>query len=85
MAARKVTVKLAGEQVDAIRKLVDSGGAQSVSGFVQHAVSVALDNVAGWGVLLADAICARRAHQRVVTSDPEDLTRLDPTLDVVPM
>ena len=35
---------------------------------------------------VADAhvvICARRAGQRVVTSDPDDLRRLDPTLDLV--
>ena len=28
-------------------------------------------------------ICARRANQQVVTSDPDDLRRLDPTLHVV--
>jgi predicted nucleic acid-binding protein len=28
-------------------------------------------------------VCARRAGQRVVTSDPDDLRRLDPGLDVV--
>jgi hypothetical protein len=28
-------------------------------------------------------ICARRSHQRVVTSDPDDLRALDPTLEVV--
>lgn len=27
-------------------------------------------------------ICARRAHQRVVTSDPDDLSTLDPTLEL---
>jgi hypothetical protein len=27
-------------------------------------------------------VCARRAHQRVVTSDPDDLRRLDPTIEV---
>ena len=35
---------------------------------------------------IADAhvvICARRAAQQVVTSDPDDLHRLDPQLDVV--
>jgi hypothetical protein len=30
-------------------------------------------------------VCARRAHQRVVTSDPDDLRRLDPTIEVVPV
>ncbi len=28
-------------------------------------------------------ICARRSQQRVVTTDPEDLRRLDPTLQMV--
>lgn len=28
-------------------------------------------------------VCARRAHQRVVTSDPNDLRRLDPTIEVL--
>lgn len=28
-------------------------------------------------------ICARRSQQRVVTTDPEDLRRLDPTLQLV--
>lgn len=28
-------------------------------------------------------ICARRAHQRVVTSDPGDLRLLDPTIEVL--
>jgi hypothetical protein len=27
-----------------------------VSGFVQHAVGVSLDDVAGWGAMLADAL-----------------------------
>jgi hypothetical protein len=35
-------------------KLDQPGGA--VSGFVQHAVSVALDDVAGWGAMLAEAL-----------------------------
>ena len=35
---------------------VESRGAPSTSGFVQHAVSVALGDVAGWGALLADAL-----------------------------
>jgi Arc/MetJ-type ribon-helix-helix transcriptional regulator len=56
MATRKVTVTLDEGQVDRIRRLVEAGSAQSVSGFVQHAVSVALDDVAGWGALLAEAL-----------------------------
>jgi predicted nucleic acid-binding protein len=30
-------------------------------------------------------ICARRARQRIVTSDPEDVRHLDPTVQVVPV
>ena len=56
MATRKVTVTLEDVQLDAIRKLVDAGTSPSVSGFVQRAVSVALDDVAGWGALLAEAL-----------------------------
>ncbi len=56
MATRKVTVTLDAAQVERIRKLVDAGSAPSVSGFVQHAVSVTLDDVAGWGALLAEAL-----------------------------
>jgi Arc/MetJ-type ribon-helix-helix transcriptional regulator len=53
---RKVTVTLPAEQVEGIRRLVASGGASSVSGFVQHAVSVALNDVGGWGALLTEAL-----------------------------
>jgi Arc/MetJ-type ribon-helix-helix transcriptional regulator len=56
MATRKVTVTLEETQLDQIRRLVDRGSASSVSGFVQHAVSVSLDDVAGWGALLAEAL-----------------------------
>lgn len=53
---RKVTVTLPLEAVAAIRALVDEGKADSVSGFVQHAVQVSLDDVAGWGAMLAEAL-----------------------------
>lgn len=56
MATRKVTVTLDEEQLARIRRLVSDGKAASISGFVQHAVSVALDDVAGWGAMLADAL-----------------------------
>jgi len=56
MATRKVTVTLDETQLDQIRRLVDAGSASSVSGFVQHAVAAALDDVAGWGALLAEAL-----------------------------
>lgn len=56
MATKKVTVTLDESQLQRIRALVDAGSAPSVSGFVQHAVSVTLDDVAGWGALLAEAL-----------------------------
>jgi Arc/MetJ-type ribon-helix-helix transcriptional regulator len=56
MATRKVTITLDEEHVQRIRDLVASGRAASVSGFVQHAVTVALDDVAGWGAMLAQAL-----------------------------
>ncbi len=56
MATRKITVTLEETQVGQIRALVDAGTAASVSGFVQHAVAVALDDIAGWGAMLAEAL-----------------------------
>jgi hypothetical protein len=56
MASRKLTITLDEAQVLQIRDLVSAGRAASVSGFVQHAVGVALDDVAGWGAMLARAL-----------------------------
>lgn len=56
MATKKITVTLDEEQVQQIRRLVAAGRAASVSGFVQHAVGVAIDDVAGWGAMLAQAL-----------------------------
>jgi len=58
MATRKVTITLDEAQLGQIRSLVQAGTAASVSGFVQHAVAVALDDVAGWGAMLAEALRA---------------------------
>ncbi len=52
----KVTVTLPVESVEAIRRLVADGQADTVSSFVQHAVQVSLDDVAGWGALLSQAL-----------------------------
>ncbi len=35
-----------------------------MSGFVQHAVAVALDDVAGWGAMLASALKETGNHLR---------------------
>jgi Arc/MetJ-type ribon-helix-helix transcriptional regulator len=56
MATRKVTITLDEAQLGQIRSLVEARTAPSVSGFVQHAVAVALDDVAGWGAMLAEAL-----------------------------
>jgi Arc/MetJ-type ribon-helix-helix transcriptional regulator len=56
MATQKVTITLEQAQLDQIRALVAAGSAASVSGFVQHAVTVSLDDVAGWGATLAEAL-----------------------------
>ena len=56
MASKKVTITLDEAQLERIRALVVAGVAPSVSGFVQHAVGVSLDDVAGWGALLAEAL-----------------------------
>jgi Arc/MetJ-type ribon-helix-helix transcriptional regulator len=56
MATKKVTITLEAADLDRIRDLVADGSASSVSGFVQHAVGVALDDVAGWGAMLAEAL-----------------------------
>jgi Arc/MetJ-type ribon-helix-helix transcriptional regulator len=56
MAMKKITVTLDEDELARIRGLVESGKAPSVSGFVQHAVRVSLDDVAGWGAMLAQAL-----------------------------
>jgi Arc/MetJ-type ribon-helix-helix transcriptional regulator len=56
MATKKVTVTLPEEQLEHIRRLVATGKATSISGFVQHAVGVSLDDIAGWGAMLAEAL-----------------------------
>lgn len=55
-STQKVTVTLPISTVAAMRRLVDAGQATSMSGFVQHAVGVALDDVAGWDALLHEAL-----------------------------
>lgn len=115
MASKKITITLDDEQVLQIRNLVTAGRATSVSGFVQHAVGVAIDearlsrlirqptrdvvpldrvDAVNVGRLLSSSgtsdvvdahvvVCARRSAQRVVTSDPTDLSLLDRTLELI--
>ncbi len=56
MATKKITITIEKDQFDRVQSLVNGGKAKSVSGFVQHAVGVALDDVAGWGALLSQAL-----------------------------
>jgi Arc/MetJ-type ribon-helix-helix transcriptional regulator len=56
MATSKVTVTIDDEQLAAVRELVRTGKARSVSAFGQHAVGVSLADFAGWGVLLGQAL-----------------------------
>jgi Arc/MetJ-type ribon-helix-helix transcriptional regulator len=56
MATKKVTITIDENQLERIRALVKAGTTSSVSGFVQHAVAVALDDIAGWGAMLAEAL-----------------------------
>ncbi|CAN5562876.1 hypothetical protein BH24ACT13_BH24ACT13_02990 [soil metagenome] len=57
-ATRKVTITLSIAALEAVRRLVEVGQAGSVSGFVQHAVGVALDDVAGWDTALSEALAS---------------------------
>jgi Arc/MetJ-type ribon-helix-helix transcriptional regulator len=56
MATTKITITLPDDQVQAIRELVAAGKASTVSGFVQHAVGIALFDAAGWQAMLNDAL-----------------------------
>jgi Arc/MetJ-type ribon-helix-helix transcriptional regulator len=56
MATAKITITLPYEQIEEIRALVESGKAPNVSAFVQHAVRVALHDVAGWREMLDEAL-----------------------------
>jgi Arc/MetJ-type ribon-helix-helix transcriptional regulator len=56
MATTKVTITLEDDQLAAVRKLVATGKARNVSSFVQHAVSVSLSDVSGWGAMLGLAL-----------------------------
>ena len=49
MATKKVTVTLDTNQLEQIQSLVAAGKLDSVSGFVQHAVTVSLADMVGWG------------------------------------
>ncbi len=69
MASKKVTITLDELDLERVRALVEAGQAASVSGFVQHAVRVSLDDVAGWGAALASTGGALTAEERAWADD----------------
>jgi Arc/MetJ-type ribon-helix-helix transcriptional regulator len=80
MATTKITITLEEDQLDAIREYVGAGKASSVSGFVKHAVGVALFDAAGWQTMLNDALRQtggrlkkeERAWADALLHDPEE-------------
>ena len=56
MATTKITVTLPQDQVEEIHALVSAGEAPSVSGFVKHAMGIALHDAAGWREMLELAL-----------------------------
>jgi Arc/MetJ-type ribon-helix-helix transcriptional regulator len=56
MATSKITITLPDEQLTEVRRLVAAGKAASVSGFVQHAVGVAIHDAAGWQEMLDEVL-----------------------------
>jgi hypothetical protein len=58
MATTKLTITLENEQLEEVRKLVSAGASSSVSGFVKHAVGIALHDAAGWKQMLEGALKA---------------------------
>jgi Arc/MetJ-type ribon-helix-helix transcriptional regulator len=56
MATTKVTVTVGDDQLRDIGAQVAAGLAPSVSGFVKHAIRIALFDAAGWREMLSDAL-----------------------------
>ncbi|HEY2551147.1 MAG TPA: hypothetical protein VGI64_11270 [Streptosporangiaceae bacterium] len=54
--ASKLTITLDDANLYRVRALVAAGKARSVPEFIQHAVAIALDDVADWENLLANAL-----------------------------
>lgn len=56
MATTKITITLPNDQLQEIRALVEAGTTPSISGFVKHAVGIALLDAAGWKEMLEQAL-----------------------------
>lgn len=58
MATVKLTITLDEAQLDEVRRIVEAGRADSVSGFVKHAVAIAIHDAAGWQAMLDESLAA---------------------------
>lgn len=58
MATIKLTITLDAAQLDDVKRMVETGRAASVSGFVKHAVAIALQDAAGWQAMLDESLAA---------------------------
>jgi len=63
MATTKITITLPDEQIQSIRELVAAGKAESLSGFVKHAVEVGLFDMAGCEERRPKAYATRMSKQ----------------------
>lgn len=54
--SREVRVTLDEAELKQIRSLVHASAAPSVSGFIRHAVAIAVDDLAEWDATLAEAL-----------------------------
>lgn len=79
MATKKVTVTLNERQIEQIRDRVKGGSAKSMSGFVQRAVEMALEEDLEWAAMLAEALEATGGPLT-----PEEIAWADEVLGVTP-
>jgi Arc/MetJ-type ribon-helix-helix transcriptional regulator len=56
MMRRKVTITIDTEQFQAVQRVVEAGAFPSVSAFVQHAITVAINDIVEWGTLLDQSL-----------------------------
>ncbi|MBC7373821.1 MAG: hypothetical protein H7323_07515 [Frankiales bacterium] len=83
---QKVAITVPITAVDRVRRLVLDGQALSISGCVQPAVAVALDDVAGWGTALGAALATTGGElsaQERARADGDDRGHLDPSFAIV--
>ena len=92
MATTKITVTVEDDQLRQIRALVEAGQSSSVSGFVKHAIGIALFDPAGWRQMLrslpsesADRLAQLRRRFRNTDSHLSLIRLLPPVLIACPL